>query len=61
MHKKNESRTFDRDLDGPAYTAMRKKWLPTLRKYSIVNTPMASPEMIRGEFEPQKSKLYGIY
>jgi len=37
---------YDTDVEGPAYTYMRNKWMPTLLKYGITASSMATPQQI---------------
>jgi len=48
-HSKAWSYNYNASLDGPEYTYMRNKWMPTLRKFGIRRSTMATEAMIRGE------------
>jgi glycosyltransferase involved in cell wall biosynthesis len=43
-HPGAQSFNYDSRLDGPAYTYMRKKWLPTAVRYGLQVTSFATPD-----------------
>ena len=42
---------YDTRINGPAYTYMRDKWLPTLKKFGITGSSMATQQQIE-EYKP---------
>jgi glycosyltransferase involved in cell wall biosynthesis len=46
-HPNAASYNFNPSQRGPAYTALRNKWMWALKKYNIRSSDMASPQMIK--------------
>lgn len=50
-HRMTESFTYNQSLTGPAYTAIRDRWMWALIKYNLQGSTMALPEMVKAAKE----------